>query len=1097
MIPCSRISIYLQGGLTGRKVSNGKTPSRGVNDPSVCLQYQNQIKTMYRMGTTSPQEGATSEVCVTALSDSDTPVSQAQSPVSLGSSSASERLQKLIDAESYELSFSGSGDKHENKLNSLEHHSGLFVVAEESTENIHTMEKVTELKSMDQNFTRNSQTRNSDISNDSSISQGIQADHESGKQESDMSDISVNGEGKPTQKNHTDLETFLHHTDESGIVSETTSSNHSGSSHQEDQSNFAFDPAEIAQKIILDVSEQKTALDSMQNFSMIQSHQQSMMLRHDFMDQVVKTTDFSSNQSTSVSDSSTASPSNVVQAKAAFFTNNQSAFTSPSHRSKVPPPVATKPTFQSNAANFRNLSANVTNLSTLNDSMASENPKTSAFTAHVQVSTPVSVYTTQAIVVSKKDSFSSTNSGGTTMSFSSFRPAGKPGSMDNVTHLSAYRPDSTTSTSSYCSTPSSVKSVIYKPYPDQQGSDSPCVVSYDSSCEPISESPSLKTDSPTVIVKDNTSDSSRNKRDSSPALSICSSASSKGGKQKKKVSFSDSEPSDTPSPVNTSLSSNQLSYFDMKQVDTTKSPKRLNSLNSSLSSQFSQQSSSNNSIDGLGMSSGHGNGQRPPPPSYQYALKNSSVLGKSIDRGNQLISQNPRHSSNSSLSSSLDESNVVTAKVGIPPLPNKPTAQQGAMISSQGQNFPSLPSQPQNSSPHTGQPAHFQNMPQIKPLTLTSFQQPGNSTPSPSQGQPPLYPRSTRFPQSPSKNTVLPRRQPPPIPGTCQQDPSLSYGLGPVSASRSVVHRQPLSSDLSPEEYIPPSPVHSSTLPSPRSPAHSSSLPYPQSLAHYPFPKDFARSFGQTGNQNVGQGQRFSNEGQSISSHNALQYLPSASSQISSSPKIAQQEFSRPINSDISQRYPLNSLNLNHNNGSTIGKQTSPSHRGSQSSLFSNQSRTSSVSNIATDSNSTHPTVLRNPPVPPARIDSWSTMDKQISSVQNGPGQLNGQGNQDYLSNNLPSRNMTGPQYSTRSLPFHQDKVMNQSQMVGLSGQNDPGNYGPALPPHANGSISNFQQYPTNPVINNHITGGQLRRVDLGSEKRSFTKTNVLHASKC
>ena len=133
---------------------------------------------MYRTGANSPLDGTGSDVCVTALSDSDTPVSQAQSPLSIGSSSASERLQKLIDAESYDLSFDGRSEKSESRFNSVDSHTGLFAVTEESNELVNERMDFTEVVDQDQTFTRNGETRNSDMSDNSSISQGIQADHE-------------------------------------------------------------------------------------------------------------------------------------------------------------------------------------------------------------------------------------------------------------------------------------------------------------------------------------------------------------------------------------------------------------------------------------------------------------------------------------------------------------------------------------------------------------------------------------------------------------------------------------------------------------------------------------------------------------------------------------------------------------------------------------------------------------------------------------------------------------------------------------------------------------------------------------------------------
>ena len=601
-----------QGGLSGRKLPTPKSSKKNINDPSLCLSYQNQIKTMYPPGTSRSQDGG--DVCVTALSDSDTPLSETASP-DPGSSNTSDKLRGMGEVEQLDWSneqldigndtdsLNSSCDKNrtfeqglarsrtadessENMMKGKENESRTVELPEnnETLEPIHEREQ-NNARNRELVFDRNGVNRNSDTSNASSVSQG-KFDRDSGIRHSDMSDLSMEGDGRLTPKNQLDLELYLKQIDEnnvhqlsgeSGIVSESASSNISEGSQQSDQSDFKFDPSEIARKVMSEVSAHKKAIDSLQKTSMVKSQIESNSLRNEYQNQIQSLPSPSKSNNPNMPDSKLSAiatdlgirSDTTVQSQVTVTDGTNSAFTSPTHKPKVPPPVAAKPTFQSNPAAFRNLSTNMSNLAISSPSGSTENilDKTEGDETHppLQITKgqelKCALATTTAITVNKKDSFSSSTSANTSMSFSSFRPGNKTDG-ENQGRGSLYRPDSATSTSSYCSTPSSVQSVIYKPIIKEKENESPNVTTYDSSSEQTSNSGSADTMTPTMNLSD-IPQTGPNKRDSSPALSTGSSTSSKSGKPKKKVSFSDSDPNDTPSPL--TLSGNSSSYFDINK----------------------------------------------------------------------------------------------------------------------------------------------------------------------------------------------------------------------------------------------------------------------------------------------------------------------------------------------------------------------------------------------------------------------------------------------------------------------------------------------------------------------------------------------------
>ena len=753
-----------------------------MNDPSLCLSYQNQIKSRYPPGTGSSQDGG--DVYVTALSDSDTPLSETASP-DPGSSGTSDKLRGLAEVEQLDWSdeqldmsndtdsLNASCDKnrtseHErsrsrtldgnskNVSSTHQNESEHVLESNEKTETLHGREQSnpnTELI-----FERNGINRNSDTSNASSLSQG-KFDRDSGIRHSDMSDLSMEGDGRLTPKNQQDLELYLQQIDEnnihqlsgeSGIVSESASSNISEGSQQSDQNDFQFDPSEIARKVMSEVSAHKKAVDNLQKTSMVKSQIEANNLRSEYQNQVQSLPSPTKSNIPNMPDSKLSAiatdlgvkSETSVQSKVSMTDSANSAFMSPTHKPRVPPPVATKPTFQSNPAAFRNLSTNISNLALSSVSESAEN--ISDKTDSDETRPPLEITkgkelkcalaTTTAITVNKKDSFSSSTSASTSMSFSSFRPANKSNTADseNQGRGSLYRPDSATSTSSYCSTPSSVQSVIYKPIIKGKENESLNVTTYDSSSEQTSGSGSADTMTPTINLSEIPQTGSQ-KRDSSPALSTGSSASSKSGKPKKKVSFSDSEPSDTPSPLN--LSGNQSSYFDINRGMGQFNTRNLPTWAYGTDSGFKNQSSHLSGLKQvLGLKEPHLKSRnKVPSPPVKYSQENvpkspRDFLPKNAQNLTLVSLQKSDHNSslesitNSSLSSPRESvSSVNSASISSLNSPMSP----GSVTS---QHSPSLPSDPNPYGPHS---------PLSQRPVVQRTQRPTYAQPPPYYGQPP------------------------------------------------------------------------------------------------------------------------------------------------------------------------------------------------------------------------------------------------------------------------------------------------------------------------------------------------------------------------
>ena len=1051
---------------------------------------------MYRMNSLSPQ--SSNEVSVMGLSDSDTTASP-----TLGSSSASEKFLDPQEAEAFSLSLDLRNARLDDR-STPEVISGRSSASGDDRNETIVEEDGLILHETQQAFNRSDEKRVSDNSDNSSISQGIQADKDFGKHGSDISDFS---EGRLTPKNQKDLESYLQVTDESGIVSETTSSNQSEGSQQSDQTNFKFDPTEIAQKIMNDVSEHKTALDSMQRFSSFQMQQEANCMRSEYQKKVPSPS-VTTAEKTSTDGSSSASDMTSIQSKIAAFSGiNQSAFTSPLNKPR-PPAVAAKPSFTANTSSFRNLSSKVQDLSSISSpetampsgNVSNQSTKTSKLHSEHQQSSPSNVYTTTAIVVSKKDSFSPSANSSATMSFSSFRPSGKP------VDTSQYRPESTTSTSSHCSTPSSMQSVIYRPYGDSCNPDSPCVVSYDSSSDQTSGSGSAGTLTGNISDLPSLELIPTLKRDSSPALSSCSSTSGRSGKQKKKVSFSDSEPSDTPSPLDSSSNSNQLSYFDMNKA-------KLNPLPSRPSNLKQQQNLSSSSIDSIGLNksgSSGGSASRPPPPSYQYAIRNSKSLSKSADeRSPRPLIQHqisaPNCSSNSSLNNSMEDqgrfpNGVSNRSPMVLPLQQSSPVHRGQTymnsfepstgIPPQTNHMPVYNSYPENSqrnlSAYNNHP-NFQartNSSDLSPVRQIPNMQPGpisTSTPDiPPRGIPPAQRPTHMNLNMPQQKEPMSRSQTSMLLG--QQPMSRSQGHlvgstnfngsypGPRNmqaqpSTKTALLRQPLSSPDSPKDYFPPN-LNQSRIP------ESNMVPN-----HYP---DNMNPMGQN------------SYARSQSLDHISKYSPNTGQLNSPSHSFENKDFPQRVPSSYShsQSSPMDS-------GPMIEHHLPGPIRSPQFTIYP------PTSQMTARTGSLYPEQpRRNPPVPPARMDSRENMDRHPINQSSGhipPSQI---GLPNHISpQHMPTNQHQGPKghqpggnYQNSYMREQTSNYINQMYNSNMNSNSAP-NY-------SNYSISQDQNgYANDSVANlshdSPTSTGPLRRIGIGSEKKCFTKTNVVQASKC
>ncbi|KAK3597208.1 hypothetical protein CHS0354_003712 [Potamilus streckersoni] len=602
----NRLNLMTQGGLTARKVVSAQSGQAGGSDPSVYLDYQNKIKSMYP----SVSEGESCEVTVMSLSDSDTQKSVSDG-FDLGNSNTSDKFlsQHKSNLESTPGTIFESGQSSEKFNVSWSSDIPSLKSSLSSEEFVFSRQGSDVLDSSSSSvFKRNTNTRTSNVSDESGTSVEV-FERSDSKRGSDTSDLSTGCAGGLTPKNQQDLVMFLKQTSEdpgihqlsseSGIVSETTSSNQSDASHQSDSNQFHFDPQEIASKIMSEVTDQKAALDSMQQISALKLSQDSYLLRKQLFEQDAKTdnvdpyTERETNL-TSVDSSQICTkginPSQHSQKSVPQIHSFTSTFTeihsSPSMLSymgvKVPPPVPTKPqSYQSQFSTFHpqpqqpklahHSKQRLSSSRSISASSLTVTPQAASSVEPVPIPKgPLGVIQGNACMSSqvelssfnnalRKESVSSTTSFSSS-SLSSFRPAKQMGFADQsaAQFLKAQnRPDSSTSTSSYCSTPSSIKTVIYNPsssQPQPHANTSPSVMSYDSSSDQNSGSNSCSQSS-NSFYSVNTS-LQQGLREASPALSSSSSASGKGSKPKKKVSFSDSEPSESPTPS----SSNNFQY---------------------------------------------------------------------------------------------------------------------------------------------------------------------------------------------------------------------------------------------------------------------------------------------------------------------------------------------------------------------------------------------------------------------------------------------------------------------------------------------------------------------------------------------------------
>ena len=436
------------------------------------------------------------------------------------------------------------------------------------------------------NFERKGTFRNSDNSNVSSIDEGTCVGDSKRSSLSDSSHCDESFPGKHFQNGRdlsgshmdfykSDLQTSSQLSSESGINSEVTSSNQSDASQQSvDLTGIPLTPQDIALKVLADVGNKREILENVQRQNLVQTQQTSQVMRQIF------------NSANSV-------PVNSSYQNGGSFAgqNNSQTFRSFQPTGKVPPPVPQKPKIN-RSANVQNsanqgLQNTQNNFSSVGNNFSSMGIKNSNFSQlpigmnlrrqveaniprqYLNRRSPSSPGSPSTPVQSQQSSNSPT--------FSTFHPRGQQ---------MISRPESTTSISSHCSTGSSVLSVIHRPtnhkapspsndYTMHNGpntayqsmfnsdthlsnSNNPSTQEFEGSSRLISakQNPAFQgevpqnSESPSNMDKKPPPGSTRGNSpksilNSSPS---CLRSNSKGKKPQKRVSFSDSEPSDLESP---------------------------------------------------------------------------------------------------------------------------------------------------------------------------------------------------------------------------------------------------------------------------------------------------------------------------------------------------------------------------------------------------------------------------------------------------------------------------------------------------------------------------------------------------------------------
>lgn len=609
------ISLF-QGGLGSRK--HHRKNKNGSTDPSLYLSHQNRIRNMYPP-TFSSGDDIIREISESSTDEtSDTPQARTPDPI------ASSQHSSIHSKEQYHLP--GDYESHSNKSVSRS-----LSISSLSEENVNRQNSEIDMGMTKFSSNQRDSLSMSDISSPSEVYNG---DEHGQKISSDVSDSGFqveerfenndqkrfsdlsNLEDRLTPQNQQILENFLIETDErasvqfsseSGIVSETTSPNQSDASHQSVDltTSFKLDPEAIAKKVLADVASQRQALEYMQKVNFMQSQKHSFVQRQQFLQndtmqtKMGRATILNQNgvRTQAVQSGVTNRPYDNQQTPSPKLKSNvqvqQSRVVRPR---KEPPPVPVKPKLKT-IQNILLSESQTESINLLrNGDVLTEScdkqtnlfpfsqpvPLRTISEQDMQNNNPHSVSETVVITNRRNSNTSNTSA----VSLSSF----KPPEVKSRGSPQYSRPDSTTSTSSHCSTSSSVRSVIYRPKPGQ------------------SWPPSYE-QAVADLRKRELSQGIRNSRTNeakSPAISNKANSSTKLKKSKKRVSFSDSDPSE-------SMSSTSMEDLNSSRDSTTVNKKSA--------------IKSTDQVNGHGLPTGHG----------QYGFPQSSLYspnpGKIVANG--------------------------------------------------------------------------------------------------------------------------------------------------------------------------------------------------------------------------------------------------------------------------------------------------------------------------------------------------------------------------------------------------------------------------------------------------------------------------------
>lgn len=591
-----RLFFLFQGGLTGRKVTP-KSTKPITTDPSLNLSHQSKIKNMYPPANMAAavhsdfeemheiaSENSESELesrrsegngswADFRMQVSSTNSESDGSTIPEGRSSESEPL-KTIDENAEDL----RDDQVE--IQEIEEYSLSRQVSEMSAED----EKSLQFNREDEQRQSNRSATSSDVErsyfeqnvNRNSYSDSSQEvfHRDDSKRQSDMSDTSGISDNFITPKHMTlSLPPELvsesgQLSSESGIHSEVTSNQSDASQQSMDVSQYPLNPSDIALRVLADVGPERAALEEVQSQSFASSQSDTYLQRKQFF------------QSLSAEGQSSNFQAVQQLMNGGTVTNNSTVTEKvkppvPQRGVKVPPPVPSKPKAIPNLKEyFQKL-----NLSEQSSSKSSlEQTKPESYDFEDDLSYTITTSSNRKGVKILKPGDSNGN-----MAFSSFKPAQRGNFMMNSS-----RPESSASLSSVYSTGSSVQTVIQRNQPghnignhaSEQFSNGIRQSPANSSSEnDIRNRTGLSQTSWYNVDSDSSQNALYEKRCSNSSLSSTSSFSDvnqprktksilnnspnnprpKGKRPRKRVSFSDSEPSDLDS-------SNSRSLHDVSPV---------------------------------------------------------------------------------------------------------------------------------------------------------------------------------------------------------------------------------------------------------------------------------------------------------------------------------------------------------------------------------------------------------------------------------------------------------------------------------------------------------------------------------------------------